>query len=284
MWNAKRLSASVFFLALFLAAGVAKALPISDVIFSRDTGTGPTLERVGFDGTTFIGGATLLEELNPGWTSMSYDATAGFMYFTRASGTASRLERVGFDGNGFTGGATVLEELNPEWMSMSYDATAGFMYFTRVSGTTSRLERVGFDGTGFVGGATVLEELNPEWTSMSYDSTAGFLYFTRASGTTSRLERVGFDGTGFTGGATVLEELNPEWTAMSLVYREAPVAVTEPGTISLFAVGLLLSVVARANRKKGSGPGSRQSVGRLRQVRVMQPRSLDNRLSASCGH
>lgn len=119
MPNAKRLSASVFCLVLFLGAGVAKALPISDVLFSRDTGTGPKLERVGFDGTSFIGSSIVLSELNPEWMSMSYDAAAGFMYFTRISGESPTLQRVGFDGSEFIGSATVIAELNPDWAAMS---------------------------------------------------------------------------------------------------------------------------------------------------------------------
>lgn len=87
----------------------------------RVSGATPTLQRVGFDGTDFIGSATVLSELNPEWMSMSYDAAADFMYFTRDSGTTPTptRQRVGFDATAFIGSATVLAELNPGWSAMS---------------------------------------------------------------------------------------------------------------------------------------------------------------------
>jgi hypothetical protein len=69
------------------------------------------LRSVGFDGTGFLGGSTLLETLFPDWTAMSYDPGAGILYYV----AESELRSVGFDGTGFLGGSTLLETVFPDW-------------------------------------------------------------------------------------------------------------------------------------------------------------------------
>jgi hypothetical protein len=66
-------SALIAILFVFTLTGKVSATPITDILFVRDLGTGPQLESVGFDGTSFIGFSTVLEPLSRDFSAMSYD-------------------------------------------------------------------------------------------------------------------------------------------------------------------------------------------------------------------
>jgi hypothetical protein len=98
-------------LIITLAPVTGSAMSINGTYYA----VGDQLREVGFDGTSFIGSATILEPLSPDWTAMSYDVDAGQMYYA----VGDQLRSVGFDGTSFIGAATILEPLSPDWTAMS---------------------------------------------------------------------------------------------------------------------------------------------------------------------